>query len=268
MKAERIGPGLKIADEIRKLHLASIESFRPYRDEFFEVMRIVARHADDGETYDRIHRLFEDLAAVVCDQSFNYYNDEFGRANLVFIVRELFLHSIAVLLDAQRFDGMQRMLSRYYVASALNASGVVRSVETLDQPSGCIENSAAQLLRDRATLPRIDVAALRDAEFICAVRARLDASYDEVHSWGARFWWPKLQSHFGFVDGDLRIVARLKDPYFRERIARVFDADSGDTLRLRIAALPDLPSSYSQLSWTNATVLLSLFGFPAAAGKD
>jgi len=269
VSSERIGPGLSKADEIRNLHLASIESFRIYRDEFVEVMRTIARHGDEGEAYDRLHRLFEDLAAVVWDERLNHYSDDFARANLSFIVRELFMYALVVLLDAQRFSGMQRLLSRYYVASGLNDRGTVRSVEALDGHPGCIEteygarhSNTGKLLRERATLARVDVAALRDIELVCVIRSRLDASYDDAYFLGNQFWWPRLQGPFGFAGSELRIVARLKDPHFRAQLSRVFDADSAEALRLRIVSLPDLPREYSALAWTNAAELLGLFGFP------
>jgi hypothetical protein len=268
VRAERIAPGHTSAERIRELHLASIDAFLPYRDEFVEVVRSIARHADDSEAYDRLHRLFEDLAAILYDPSVNEYADQYATANLVFIVRELFLYAVAVLLDAHRFPGVQRLLSRYFVASA-RGGGAVRTVDVLDRDPGCIEmghsgrrSSTGQLLRQRATLPRIDVTRLQEAEFVCVVRSRLDSPEEPTAFWDVDVWWPRLLTSFDQSVDRLPLVTRLQDPHFRNRLARVFEAESAEALKSRIAVLPELPrTEFPALAWANATQLLNLFGF-------
>lgn len=270
--AERVPSGLNDVDQIRKVHEASIAHFTPYRDEFAGVVQAVARYGGDDEVYDRLHGLFEGLLAVASDAAADRYNADYGTANLWFLLRELLMYAVALLLKAGRFDAVRRLAGRYHVTDGRGGAGVMRSVAVFDRASEVFERNVAgsalgRMLRERATLADVSVTQLREVEFVCGVRSRLDAADAEPDWVGPDLWWPRIRERWGFSLEGLPLLTRLQDGEYRRRFLAVFGLRSDGELRERLNGLGAYQAENPTIAWLNAEALARAFGLAPAARR-
>jgi hypothetical protein len=112
-ESERIEPNSDLA-QFEIAVSESIDRWRPYRDEFIELLNQLARYGGRTELYDHLHAFFERLLngrAGIRPR----WQHEIESENLAFIDWELFLYAIGILLKGRRFDGVQRLLHPYHV---------------------------------------------------------------------------------------------------------------------------------------------------------
>jgi hypothetical protein len=125
---------------------------------------------------------------------------------------------------------------------------------------GASDSVVGRMLRDRATFPSIGVLQLREAEFVCAVRARFDAKTADDNWLGPDLWWPKVKDRWGFSQRDLPLVARLQDPDYWRRFLAVFNMTSDDELRTKLNNLSPFKPENQAMGWLDATSLAGWLG--------
>jgi hypothetical protein len=95
-------PGADIDDSV----IESIESFLPYRDQFIELISVVARYRPENDIIDAVHSLFEQLFPYLfrppnCNQW-----QEWDFDNYKFITQELYIYTTAILVKHGRFGSV------------------------------------------------------------------------------------------------------------------------------------------------------------------
>jgi hypothetical protein len=242
----------------------SIDRFLPYRDEFVEGMRFIAGFTEDEPTFDQLYRFFEALANI-------RYQAE-GRSeetteNLGFISRELLLYAVAVLVDAGRFEALDRMLRPVLIASSRSSSGVLRSISILDPNFPRFRANRDRLwdpipvlLKSRATIADLPYVRLAEAEVFLTLRTYFEAMVDMF--WG-RIFWASLGAGAEWNYDQLPLAERLKEPRFRDRFLLGLGLHSTDELSARLAAEADAKPLSHPLRWLNAQNVAGLLGVPA-----
>jgi hypothetical protein len=92
----------------------SIDRWRPYRDEFIELLHLLARFGNRAELYGHLHAFFERLLNVRASVR-PRWTSEIESENLAFIEWEMFLYAVGVLVKGRRFDGVQQLLQPYHI---------------------------------------------------------------------------------------------------------------------------------------------------------
>ncbi len=176
--------------------LESIERFRPFRDEAVEVFATLADYWPGDEAGQILHRFFEQLLP--------YRFTEGPRRprgtsvdNFAFFVRELFLCATAVLLDRQRFESVELLMTRRYHVEDDGAGQVEPQHFTVFRPY--IEslekhldhnriNKVSDLIAKRAGQEGPENRDLMQADLVLYLRAEME----RMHSDGSRqiSWYP------------------------------------------------------------------------------
>jgi hypothetical protein len=253
---------------------SSITAFIPYRDEFAACMRFMATYVTDLAAYDRVHRFFEGVAAILYGTPAQRFRSEAEFENLNFLARELVLYAIASLVRGEQFAGLGRAIAPLYVPDPNDNRGKLRSIAAMDpgfvqlDTPHAMSGKVALLIRERATLPAVSYISVVEAEFVAAVRARLDAPAP-ANDWGGNIltelWWPR-DVGWGFEPSQTSLVTRLKDPLFRERFAPALGLPSADALTTRVGALSDAGLGGNRtLTWLRRENLRTLLGLPTTA---
>ncbi|SDR59809.1 hypothetical protein [Paraburkholderia tuberum] len=104
--------GMEFDDQV----VTSLEAFLPVRDELLEVIQAVARYQPSDENLRKIHRFFEELLAYYAPPPTVMQWTDTDFDNFVFISYELFLHTLAIFIDAERFEQARSLIATdFYV---------------------------------------------------------------------------------------------------------------------------------------------------------
>ena len=201
-------------DDFDELVYKSVESFRPYRDTFIELVFFIAGHMDDVESYDR---MFSFLEAIIPFQTRpedvrSWRETDFD--NYRFFATEIFVSLIASLVKSKKYEAVGRFIDHQYTFARNlnanywekgNASAFNEHVKSLDEmrPKRLKLNSlsyAADMLGEHAN-PRLPVRDLIQADLLLMVRPAFPAQ----ESVGQ--WWPRSPL-WVFRDGTLELFAR------------------------------------------------------------
>ncbi len=176
--------------------MASIERFRPYRDEFLILLRVVARYVGaQPEVYDRLHGFFERVVSMRYQHAQKRWDEAAETENLGFIGWELMLEATAVLLQEGRHVELARLLQPMYVRSRYNG-GALRSADVLEPGFHLIARGnelsggtrwaepAAQLLRQRVEGTGLSFEAIMEADLLLWYRSVTGAER-------AGYWYPR-----------------------------------------------------------------------------
>ena len=260
-------PDAGVATDIRAMRQwidASVSRFRPYRDEFVTAMRMAADFAHEPQPFERLHRFFAQLLAVRAAAPRGGTDREVRTENLAFLMRELFLYAAAILLRAQRFDALARLVSPFHVPDTYpgyplpSGTGAVCPVGVLDPPFRILTLSelgagAGELLQSRATIPDVPYQALAEAEVVLSLYSRLTSSVADQGQW--RALWHAGSIGVLWALQMLPIAARLRSPSYRDPLIAALGLTSVAQLKDRIATLPESGSFWAGTPWMGRDVL-------------
>jgi hypothetical protein len=228
------------ADKVK----ASIHRFLPYRDEFVEFISFVSLYVNDSAVYQAIFEFFERLLPYKDPPPLTGGFDNLGD-NFRFILRELFLYTIAALIRNGKFEVADLFLSQEYFNAVsrrgdeyderhvtFTAFGTdARSIEV--DRFGDTTGETGKLLRERASHKDLNIERLMEADFILFLRSIL---HRKEFDW---FWFPrtltgaryhasfalfaKAESHRGFEN--LRVLLGVKS---KQDLEEKLDAASKD----------------------------------------
>lgn len=233
-------------ESVSDLELAvseSIDRWRPYRDEFIELLNLLVRYGERVELYDQLHSFFERLVNIREGDRSQWSNGA-GTENLAFVAWEMLLYAIGMFLRGRRFDAIRRLMSPYHVTDWAGRNRM-ESVETFRQPFPLIEDTrqkrlgtrwlvaGAVLLRERASNPA-DWPVLMEADTLLWARSVVARSRQTQ-------WYPltgAFMEHEG--PGSLPLWTRARaDEEFFAALAPVLGLRDRDEARARVAELPE-----------------------------
>ena len=212
-----------------------IDDFLPHRAQIVEIFVALAQYRDAPETYQQLHRFFEQLLPFmdVPEGMHQWHDGDFD--NFKFIVDELFLHLIAILLRYGCFEFAAHMMRQpYYLRkSARSGSSAVVSFTRFRQSLSSLEHRKsriklnrlslhADLLEMRSHASGVDMLSLMQADFLLFIRAALGALRGSDNHWDNQ-WLPETLVYYVGGSGPFEIFARARSTKYFANIAVLLD---------------------------------------------
>lgn len=186
------------ADQI----LEKIQQMTPIRDEIIDVIRDVARYANDEATYAEIHDFLENLIRFFEFRNAGDSNHQWAADHYKFFGHELFLYTVAVLLKFRRFTQLNELTEKgYYVpsprrydeqnflSSFASFNRYSEAFRYLSQRSYDSQSHETLLFKQRAVRADINLMDLNQADFILFLVHRIDDGANDVSSYFSS-WYP------------------------------------------------------------------------------
>lgn len=230
--------GSKDADE---QVVDSIEEFKPYKNEFVQVMLAIAQYAANNDMQKKLHRFFEQLLPYLDRLENMSSHGSWDFDNFKFIVHELYLYAIAILIRYERFEFADRLLSTPYYVSA-NANRGKDSTNSFSEFRDYMESfqgrskrlgrlsSRADLLKQRAESSGFDFKWIMQADFVLYLRGSLTNDYYTR-------WWPETLVFATRSYGPLEIFARSRSTSYYAQVSKMLGGVSSDDLKAHIMKL-------------------------------
>lgn len=205
--------------------LENFQSFLPYRDEYLEIVRAISDYTVEPKYIELIHTFFERFHEFSYPpKSFTSYSDiDFD--NFKFFVGELFLHTCATLIAAQRFEAFNHLVSTpYYSAywAERSADAMIsfaefrkhlRSLEIRKQRLELNRVSlSADFLHDRAGILVTDFRKLMEVDFLLHLRSKQTPIIDGLP------WHPDTLVYLGNNQRAFEIFERSRSRQYFEKI--------------------------------------------------
>ena len=252
----RINNANNIEDEVLK----SIETFLPYRDKIISLFDVIALNSTDKRIINRIHKLFENLLFYTAKPPnvTSYRPCEFD--NFRFIIHELFLYTLAVLLNHSLFEDANYLLTEiYYVPSILNNKHPTSNYRIINRDTSVFEMISSQrnsrrisfqsdLLRERCNNKLITFSQLMQADFIAYLRSIEPDSLD--------YWWPFTLLFSYEQEFPFEIFARSSSMRYFEQITMLLNISSKSELLDLLSRLNLTPNLIPKWGWRSLEVNL------------
>jgi hypothetical protein len=235
--------------------VGSFEAFRPYRDEFVEVIGVAMRHSKEAAVGEALHHFFERIFVYnerAQDSMGSYRTTDFDNFRL--ICRELFLLTNTLALKLQRFDLAHALLNREYYLPVISGGtmysyGVLaRPVESMDYRRQRLQsrraNLVADLLLDRtdgAPLSREDV---MQADFFLYLKSDLKNDHR---------WHPATHVFAGGMHRPFEIFARAGSKSYWDQLAPLLGVDGLEKFKVLMAGKRDYGDDFNTSSFALLT---------------
>lgn len=209
--------------ELDDLIVQSVEEFSPYRDQLTQLVRVIAQYSPTAEYAEKLHRFFERLLPYMDHPEHLRSWNESQFDNFKFVVHELLLHALAVLIDSERFELANHLLTNpYYLAGRSDAgkNAVVgfsyfrqhaKSFEFRNQRLKTHRYSLrADLLNERTKSSGVAFSSIMQADFIAFLRSRrMDDGWSR--------WWPESLVYSLHAYGSFEKFARSSSRQYFDR---------------------------------------------------
>lgn len=207
--------------------LQSLDRFTPARNEITDLITTIARTHDNDDARAIVVKFLDKLLRykIVPDHINRYREDD--RDNYLFILSELFLHTIANLLKREKFEFASHLLDALYVEPARNGAagtpvsfvaftGHLASFRARNQRLQLNRVSLkADLLKDRCAASGIEFNELMQAEFILFLRS----SFNAIRSPKTlRVWHPESLVYSRSMWGGFDMFVRSESKKYFDRI--------------------------------------------------
>jgi len=223
--------GVEFDDQV----IQSIESFLPTRDVLLTVIQAVARYQPSDENVQKVHRFFEGLLKYYGPPAdVNQWGDS-DFDNFVFIAYELFLHTIAIFIDAEQFERARYLIDTdFYVgrnyrfgnASMVSANSIEDNLKSLEVRKTRLnlsrESIQADLVRDRCKSGLVRFELLAQADVILYLHFKR-----KPNSW----WYPFTMVFLGMSHSALPVFARANSKKYFNRLRGLLGFDTADEMR-------------------------------------
>lgn len=235
-------------DELIKAALGSIERFRPYRDEFIETCKALARYVPDATFAGRLHGFFERLASVRRMHRQVRWSENAETENLGFIAWELYLYALAVFLREPAFSAAAKLLAPMVVRSYSNPAGVLVSPDVLQPGFPLLQRwndleqlnkveAAAHLARERNPGTGVPFEAIMEADLLLWYRVKIAKEYEGR-------WYPHTLAYLGYTQR-LPLFERARAAEFFARAGPVLGVLDREAFVRRFREIQDDWSFYS-----------------------
>lgn len=235
---------LKIAREQGKEFdeqvVESFAAFKPFRDEFVEVLGVAMRHSKEPAIGETLHSFFERI--YVHNErpknfSGSYQTTDFDNFRLV--CRELFLLANTLTLKLQRFDLAHALLDREYYLPVISGGttmypfGVMaREAESMDYRRRRISSQRANLIAD-LLLERTDGTSLTredlmQADFFMYLKAHLKNGHR---------WHPATHVFAGGMHRSFELFARASSKSYWDDLARLLVVEDLEKFKAQMVGM-------------------------------
>ena len=219
----------------------SIEDFTPSRNEFIQVITVLAQYADTQQYMPLLHRFFESLTPYMSRPANinQWIVTDFD--NFKFMVHELFLYAIAILLRGDHIEAATYLLSQPYYVHSNSEVGKDPSASflTLREDIGSLEirnqrlklnrlSLRADLLEQRSKSSGIQFRHIMQADFVCFFRA------DLVYSVRYDRWWPETLIYATRQYGPFELFARAASKSYLLRVLALLAAPDLGTIKTKL----------------------------------
>jgi len=238
--------GVEFDDQV----VQSIESFLPTRDELLTVIQAVARYQPSDENLQKIHRFFEALLKYYFPPPDVMQWSDTDFDNFVFITYELFLHTLAIFIEAEQFDQARYLIATdFYVGRnhrfgnepMVDSSFVDGQLKSLEHRNSRLklrrESIQADLLRDRSKSGAVRFESLAQADIVLYLYFKR-----KPDCW----WYPLTAIFLGMSRSALPVFARANSKKYFNRLRVLLGFETADQMREWIRQMEDgnaLPKS-------------------------
>ena len=233
--------------EYDDLIVETIEAFKPYKNEFLQVLLNFGQYGIDEDNTSAIHRFFESLIHYLeRDENTPQRYTEWDFDVFKFIIHELFLNTIAVLLKFEKYNSVSFLLSQnYYVAQnsmygeTLKSFTVFRdylkSFEYRNQRLSLRRLSIrADLLKERSESSGLDFRYIMQADFVCFIHAELNEKGEFYVG-----WYPDTLLFISRSYNSLEIFARAQSKTYFDKMKCILNIESVDQLKTLMKEFKD-----------------------------
>ncbi|WP_063936607.1 toll/interleukin-1 receptor domain-containing protein [Caballeronia fortuita] len=223
--------GVQFDDQV----VQSIESFLQTRDEVLTVIQAVARYEPSDENVKKIHRFFEALLRYYfpAPDVMQWSDTDFD--NFVFVTYELFLHTLAIFIDAEQFGQARYLIAtEFYVGRnhrfgnepMVASSAIDGQLKSLEYRNSRLnmrrESVQADLLRDRSKSGAVRFESLAQADLILYLYFKR-----KPDSW----WYPLTTVFLGMSHSALPVFARANSKKYFHKLRVLLGFDTADQMR-------------------------------------
>jgi hypothetical protein len=235
---------LRITDKSAALDeqvVSKVDAFEASRNEFIQVLTAFVQYGQSGSFSPVLHRFLESVLALYerPEEQSSGQEDEFDQFK--FIGHELFLYALAIFLRNQEFESAGTLLSQpYYSISRARSHGdsvssftafraYIRSLESRNKRLGLRRLSLrADMLEKRSKSSGFPFQAVMQADFVCFMRAALDANsqYDG--------WWPETLLYSRHNYGAFEVFARAISSAHLKRVLPLLGVSSLEPIKAKL----------------------------------
>lgn len=243
----------------------SIEEFLPFRNETVEIFLALAQYRNTVETYQLVHRFFEQLIPYMYRPEHVSSWKEWDFDNFFYIVHELFVYVIACFLKYECFDAVSYLLRhRYYFEKGSSENRTIsfadirhymRSFEYRNNRLKSRRISLrADLLEQRSRASGLPFRLLLQADFVLFMRDCIDCLRNNT----SPSWWPETLLYAEKHGGAFEIFARAESKEYFNRIKCLFDISAKADLEPVLKAFQEEKLRVPRWEWSlfNPTALL------------
>ncbi len=216
--------------------IENIELFLPYRNEYIQILIVLAQYGVSEEYISAIHKFFESLIQYYeKPKSISSYRD-WDFDNLKFLIHELFLYTIAILIKYEKFERASFLLdNKYYNEINIEFGRDIMStysffwchLDSLRYRNERLKlrklSVRADLLKKRSEASGIDFIYLMQADFIIYFRA-------ELHNKDYYGWRPETLLYLGFFHRPFEIFARAQSLKYFNKIKCLLKIETKEEL--------------------------------------
>jgi hypothetical protein len=223
--------GVEFDDQV----VQSIESFLPTRDELLTVIQAVARYQPSDENVQKIHRFFEALLRYYFPAPDVMQCTDTDFDNFVFITYELFLHTLAIFIDAEQFGQARYLIAtdlyvgrnhRFGNEPMVASSSIDGQLKSLEYRNSRLnlrrESIQADLLRDRSKSGAVQFESLAQADLILYLYFKR-----KPDCW----WYPLTTVFLGMSHSALPVFARANSKKYFHKLRVLLGFDTADQMR-------------------------------------
>ncbi len=204
--------------------IASIEAFRPYREEFVAVVTALAKSNIDERNIRSLIQFFERMIPWMFRREGASYWNTLSVSNYRFIVHELFLHLVAVLVKFEHFSIIDNLLSTHYYIKRIpdltrepmaSFAMLRQTIDALDLRNRRLTLNRAVLQADlidqRSSHAATSLYDLMQADLILYLRDVADA----LKTGRRNMWWPVTLIFSEREHSQMEIFARsISEKYY------------------------------------------------------
>jgi SEFIR domain len=215
--------------------IQNIDAFMPYRDEFITVASAIA-HYSRGNIGRLLHRFFESLIPYLFrPKSFTKPSYEWNWDNFRFIIHEMFLYTVALLLNRERFDVALELMSQgYYVSDTLlDRRDPMQPFSIIYQPTRSLINRnvrlrlnrlsfRADILEQRSHASGLTFMSLMQADFVLFFYDSITSLKEERRPG----WWPDTLVYYGEYAPPFEIFARAESLRYFQNVCPLIAVNS------------------------------------------
>lgn len=254
-------------DDSDEEFLKNIDEFIPSRNEFINLVSLVARYNLGVDFSKRLHSFFQDaIVYYYTPENIRSYND-YDYDNYKFIIHELYLYSVAIYLKSERFDDCSILFENFYIPIKIRfGDKPLTDYTTVQQHIGIFEwrnqhrnlgrlSLHADKLKERCHSLPVNFTDINQADFVCYVKSvsMLTSIYPS--------WWPVtllyVRSRHPF-----EIFAKATSKIYFDKIKKLIGFLNAQDLLASMSALENSDSAprwqferISPLALSNATAI-------------